>query len=110
MSRAAGRSVSGYPSPSKTLPACRLPVAYAPVVGTLSAMRATRLTINGRDYVTCCEAAKAIGCTMGYIRQQARSGRLRAVQIGRTWVVDAAEIRRMKRDGAGGMAKGFSPG
>ena len=85
-------------------------VASTPAVGTLSAMRATQLTINGREYMTCCEAAKRWGCTMGYIRQQARAGRLHAVQIGRTWLVDAAEIRRLKRDGAGGMAKGFSPG
>lgn len=73
-------------------------------------MRATQLTIDGREYMTCCEAAKLYGCTMGYIRQQARAGRLDAVQIGRTWVVAADEIRHMKRAGAGQMAKGFSPG
>ena len=73
-------------------------------------MRATQLMIDGREYMTCCEAARVYGCTMGYIRQQARAGKLAAVQIGRTWVVAADEIRRMKREGAGGMAKGFAPG
>lgn len=72
-------------------------------------MRSLPLTIGGREYLTCREAARLYGCTMGFIRSQARSGRLEAMQIGRTWVIDAAQIRSIAKSDGKKMAKGFVP-
>lgn len=64
------------------------------------------LTIDGRKLITCHEAARLYGCTMGYIRRLCRDGKLHCTTLGRTYLVDADEVHAMARDG-GAMCKGF---
>lgn len=67
----------------------------------------TTLQIDGRTLITCQDAARLYGCTMGYIRRLARHGRIYSQMIGRTYLVDAAEVQRIS-DSAKKLAKGFS--
>ena len=67
----------------------------------------TTLQIDGRTLITCQDAAKLYGCTMGYMRRLARDGRIYAHLIGRTYLVDADEVRELAQAG-GSMAKGFA--
>jgi excisionase family DNA binding protein len=66
----------------------------------------TTLQLNGRDMVTCQEAARLYGCTMSYIRRLARDGRITSLTLGRTWLVDKSEVSELRR-ASGHMAKGF---
>lgn len=67
---------------------------------------ATTFTIDGRTLITCQDAAKLYGCSMGYIRRLARDGKIFAATIGRTYLVDRSELKRLASQG-GYMSKGF---
>jgi len=46
----------------------------------------TTLQIDGRTLITCQDAARLYGCTMGYMRRLARDGRSMLVWLAaRTW-------------------------
>lgn len=65
--------------------------------------------IAGREMITCQEAARIYGCTMGYIRRLARDGKLTAQSVGPMWFVDKSELLQAKRL-CGSKAKGFAAG
>lgn len=44
------------------------------------------------------EAAKMLGLAPATLRAQARLGRLRAVKVGREWLVNPAEIERYRQE------------
>jgi excisionase family DNA binding protein len=44
------------------------------------------------------EAAAMLGVSPSTLRLQARIGKLRAVKVGREWVVNAVEIERYRRE------------
>lgn len=67
----------------------------------------TTLKIDGRTLITCQDAARLYGCTMGYMRRLARDGRIYAQMVGRTYLVDATEVQKIAEAG-GQMAKGFA--
>jgi len=67
----------------------------------------TTLKIDGRTLVTCEDAAKLYGCSMGYMRRLARDGRVYSQTIGRTYLVDRDEVKKLAKD-AGYMSKGFA--
>ena len=67
----------------------------------------TTLQINGRTLITCQDAARLYGCTMGYMRRLARDGRVYSQTIGRTYLVDRDEVKKLAKD-AGYMSKGFA--
>ena len=69
-------------------------------------MTTPALKIDGRTLVTCQEAARLYGCTMGYVRRLARDGRVHATTVGRTWFVDRDEVMRIAQE-SGHMARGF---
>jgi len=64
------------------------------------------ITKDGRTMVTCQEAARLYGCTMGYMRRLCRDGKVYAQNLGRTYLVDRDEVKKLAREG-GAMAKGF---
>ena len=68
---------------------------------------ANALTIDGRSLITCQDAAKLYGCSMGYIRRLARDGKVFAATVGRTYLVDRAELKKLASQG-GYMSKGFT--
>jgi excisionase family DNA binding protein len=68
---------------------------------------ATELTSGERTLITCQQAARLYGCTMGYIRRLARDGRIHSQMMGRTYLLDADEVRRMA-SGDKKLAKGFA--
>lgn len=70
-----------------------------------SRMNAT-ITKDGRTLVTCQEAAKLYGCTMGYMRRLCRDGKVFAQPLGRTYLVDRDEVAKLASQGRA-MSKGF---
>jgi excisionase family DNA binding protein len=70
-------------------------------------MSKNKITSGERTLITCQDAAKLYGCTMGYIRRLARDGRVFGQLIGRTYLVDAAEVKKLAASG-GKLAKGFA--
>jgi excisionase family DNA binding protein len=69
---------------------------------------------TGRVLISCREAAEIYGCGMRYIRRLVTDGRLHCVEVGRTYMVDEAEVRELAaRDAAGRQrqrSEGFRPG
>lgn len=49
------------------------------------------------QYVTTTAAATAAGVSAGYVRRLARTGRVRARQVGRDWLVDPASLTNVLR-------------
>ena len=49
------------------------------------------------DWITTSEAADVTGYTRAYIRVLARRGYVKAVKMGRDWLVDRKSIREHKR-------------
>jgi len=55
-------------------------------------------------YMSCKQAAKVIGVTDSRIRHLIRLGEIRAERVGWEWLIDVAEVNRIKsrpRSGAG---------
>lgn len=50
------------------------------------------------DALTLKEAAKALGVTPANLRQSIARGSLRAVKMGRDWLVDSAEVERYRAE------------
>lgn len=71
---------------------------------------------RGRKMISCREAAEAYGCSMRYIRELARKGRIASEEVGGAYVFDEAEIRKLAAQAAkaGGRhrkrSEGFKPG
>lgn len=58
----------------------------------------TSILIDGEPAITCQEAAKLVGCTMGYIRRLARNGKLQAIQVGRTYLIERGGALKIARE------------
>ncbi len=58
--------------------------------------RATEMVHLPASYLTLAEAAAVLGLSASTLRQQARRGTLRAVLVGKTYVVDRAELDRYR--------------
>lgn len=69
---------------------------------------------DGRNLITCNEAAEIYGCGMRYIRKLAAAGRVHAVIVGRSYLVSEEDVRRLAgRDDGGRLRKrstGHKPG
>lgn len=70
-------------------------------------MSKNKITSGERTLITCQDAAKLYGCTMRYIRKLAQDGRIYSQSVGRAYLVDAAEIKKLAAAG-GSMSKGFA--
>lgn len=68
---------------------------------------------KGLKMLPCREAAELYGCSMGYIRELARKGRVRSEMKGHTYFVSAEDIRTLAKRKDGGRrrkrAQGFKP-
>jgi len=68
---------------------------------------------QGLKMLPCREAAALYGCSMGYIRELARKGRVRSEMQGHTYFVSAEDIRALAKRKDGGRrrkrAQGFKP-
>ena len=51
---------------------------------------------RGREMIDCRTAAERYGCSMRYIRKLVADGKLNAQQAGGTYLVDAADVDRLK--------------
>ena len=60
---------------------------------------------TGRELIDCREAAKRYGCTMRYIRALVTRGKLTAEMAGGTYLLDAAEVERLKKATAKGKGR-----
>ena len=67
----------------------------------------TAIKLDGRNLVTCHEAAKIYGCSMRYMRRLASTGRVYSQTLGRTYLVDRDEVQKLAKD-AGYMSRGFA--
>lgn len=71
---------------------------------------------RGRDMIDCRAAAERYGCSMRYIRALVLRGHLAADTVGGTYVVNAADVDRLKAKAARGKgrskpkARGFREG
>jgi len=52
-----------------------------------------------REHMTVCEAAKVFNVTFRTIYNWVRSGKLRAVKIGKQWYIPKAAVDALLRDG-----------
>jgi len=59
----------------------------------------------GRGLIDCREAARRYGCTMRYIRALVARGKLAAEMAGGTYLLDAAEVERLKKATAKGKGR-----
>jgi excisionase family DNA binding protein len=50
---------------------------------------------RGRKMISCRDAAREYGCTMGYIRRMVRDGRLEHEFVGRMYFVNADSLKRL---------------
>lgn len=61
---------------------------------------------DGRNLITCNEAAEIYGCGMRYIRKLVAAGRVHAVLVGRGYLVSEEDVRRLaERDEGGRLRK-----
>lgn len=53
------------------------------------------MALPAKEFLSVSEAAKALGCTVGRIRQMLRKGNLKGQKLNeRAWVVDPASLRK----------------
>jgi hypothetical protein len=50
---------------------------------------------NGREIVSCSEAAKVYDCSMSYMRRLARDERVRTEEHAGTWWFDLEDVRKL---------------
>lgn len=55
----------------------------------------TTITYQGKSMITCQTAAERCGCSMGYIRRLAREGKLEATRVGRTYLIEEGDAKRL---------------
>ena len=65
---------------------------------------------NGREIVSCSEAAEAYGCTMSYMRRLAREDRVRTEEHAGVWWFDIEDVRKLAGRSDGGRKKKRSQG
>jgi excisionase family DNA binding protein len=60
---------------------------------------------TGRKLVTCSKAAQIYRCSMRYIRRLAADGRIYSEVVGRTYMVDEADVRKLAARQEGGRLR-----
>jgi hypothetical protein len=65
---------------------------------------------NGREIVSCSEAAEAYDCTMSYMRRLARAGRVRTEEHAGVWWFDIEDVKKLAGRTDGGRKKKRSQG